>query len=80
MDKIMCQDFESLGRKFELMDGRVTFDFTSVSTVFQSDQDDGRIIMKGYVQWKHIYSRFNKYRTFEILSSIFDIEVVISRY
>ena len=46
----MCQDFESLGCKFELMDGRVTFDFTSVSTVFQSDQDDGRIIMKGYVQ------------------------------
>ena len=26
-------------------------DFTSFSTVFQSYQDDGRMIMKGCVQW-----------------------------
>ena len=25
-------------------------------TVFQSYQDDGRVIMKGYVQWKLVYS------------------------
>ena len=28
---------------------------TSFSTVFQSDQDDGQMIMKGCVQWNHIY-------------------------
>ena len=26
-------------------------DFTPISTVFQSYQDDGRVIMKGCVQW-----------------------------
>ena len=32
------------------IDGWMTCDFTSFSTVFQSYQDDGRIIMKGCVQ------------------------------
>ena len=32
------------------MDGRMTCDFASYSTVFQSYQDDGQ--MKGCVQWK----------------------------
>ena len=33
------------------MDGWTTWDFTSYSTVFQSYQDDERLIMKGSVQW-----------------------------
>ena len=33
------------------MDGWMTCDFTSFSTVFQSYQDDGQMIMKGCVQW-----------------------------
>ena len=32
------------------MDGWMACDFTSFSTVFQSYQDDGRLIMKGCVQ------------------------------
>ena len=36
-------------------DGWMTCDFTSFSTVFQSYQDDGRLIMKGSVQWSSIY-------------------------
>ena len=31
-------------------------DFTSFSIVFQSYQDDGRLIMKGCVQWNVVYS------------------------
>ena len=37
------------------MDECMACDFTSFSTVFQSYQDDGRLIMKGYVQWKLVY-------------------------
>ena len=33
------------------MDGRMIWNFTSFSTVFQSYQDDERLIMKGCVQW-----------------------------
>ena len=32
-----------------------TCDFTSFSTVFQSLQDDERLIMKGCVQWNSVY-------------------------
>ena len=32
----------------------MTWDFTSFSTVFQSYQDDGRLIMKGCVQWNSV--------------------------
>ena len=35
---------------FAMMDGWMTCSFTSFSTVFQSYQDDGRLIMKGCVQ------------------------------
>ena len=38
------------------MDGWLTLDFTAFSTVFQSYQDDGMLIMKGCVQWNTIYS------------------------
>ena len=31
--------------------GRMTCNFKSFSTVFQSDQDDGQMIMKDCVQW-----------------------------
>ena len=34
-----------------MMDGWITSDFTSFSTVFQSYQDDVRLIMKGCVHW-----------------------------
>ena len=33
--------------QFVWLDGWMTCDFTSFSTVFQSYQDDGRVIMKG---------------------------------
>ena len=36
------------------MDGWMTCDFTSFSTVFQSYQDDGRLKMKGCVQWNSV--------------------------
>ena len=44
------------------MDGRVTCNFTSFSTVFQSyhfSQDDVRVIMKGYLQWSLVYNQKN---------------------
>ena len=37
------------------MDGWMTCDFTSFSTVFQSYQDDERLVMKGSVQWSSVY-------------------------
>ena len=40
---------------FTLMDGWMTWDFTSFSTVFHSNQDDERLIMKGCVQWNSVY-------------------------
>ena len=36
------------------MDGWMTWDFTSFSTVFQSYQDDRRLKMNGCVQWNSI--------------------------
>ena len=36
-------------------DGWMTCEFTSFSTVFQSYQDDGSLIMKGCVQWNSVY-------------------------
>ena len=40
---------------FAGMDGRMTCEFTSFSTVFHSYQDDGRLIMKGCVPWNSVY-------------------------
>ena len=42
---------------YRLMDGWMTCDFMYFSTVFQSYQDDGRLIMNGCVsvQWNSIY-------------------------
>ena len=37
------------------MDGWMICDFTSFSTVFKSYQNDGRLIMKGCVQWNYVY-------------------------
>ena len=34
-----------------------TCDFTSFPTVFQLYQDNGRVIMKGWLQWNTGYSR-----------------------
>ena len=36
-------------------DGLMTCNFTSFSTVFQSCQDKGRVIIKGCVQWDPVY-------------------------
>ena len=44
------------GRMDRWMDNWMTCDFTSLSTVFQSYQDDERLIMKGCVQWNSIYN------------------------
>ena len=33
----------------------MTCNFTTFSTVFQSYQNDGMVIMKSFVQWNHIY-------------------------
>ena len=38
-----------------LMDGWMTCEFTFFSTVFQSYQDVGQMIMKGCVQWNPVY-------------------------
>ena len=38
-----------------LMDGWMTCDVMSFSTVFQSYQDNERLIMKGCVQWNPVY-------------------------
>ena len=40
-----------------MFDGWMTCDFMSISTVFQSYQDDGQVIMKGCVQWNPVYVR-----------------------
>ena len=37
------------------MDGWMPCDFTSFSTVCQSYQDDGGLVMKGCVQWNSVY-------------------------
>ena len=39
----------------KLMDRWMTCDFTSFSTIIQSYQDDGQMIMKGWVQWSPVY-------------------------
>ena len=39
----------------EVLDGWMNCDFTSFLTVFQSYQDDVRMIMKGCVQWNSVY-------------------------
>ena len=45
----------TLRAKTSLQDGWTTCNFTSFSTVFQSYQDIGRMIMKGCVQWNPVY-------------------------
>ena len=35
----------------------MTCGFTSFSTVFQSYQDNGRVIIKGCMQWNPVYER-----------------------
>ena len=38
----------------QILDGWMTCDFTSFSTVFQSYQVNGRLIMKGCVHWSSV--------------------------
>ena len=49
---VMVPQLNSLGKE----NGWMACDFTSFSTVFQSYQDDGQMIMKGYVQWSPFYN------------------------
>ena len=59
----LCECLEKLTREWILaslhfplkMDGWMTSNFTSFSAVFQSYEDDGRLIMKGCVQWNSVY-------------------------
>ena len=44
------------------MDGWMTCNFTSLSIVIQSYQDNGQMIMKGCVQWNPVYSLENSPR------------------
>ena len=37
------------------VDGWMTCNLASSSTVFQLYEDDDRVIMKGYVQWNFVY-------------------------
>ena len=48
--ELYCNNHQAMG-----MDGWMICDFTSFSTVFQSYQDDERLIMKGCVQWSSVY-------------------------
>ena len=43
--------------RIHIDDGWMTCDLTSFLTVFQSYQDDVRMIMKGCVQWNSVYGR-----------------------
>ena len=47
---------QSCPLKCQRMAGWITCDFASFSTVFQSYQDNERLIMKGCVQWNPVYS------------------------
>ena len=49
----------TLSAKTTVLDGWLTCDFASFSTVFQSYQDDERLIMKGCVQWNPILLFWN---------------------
>ena len=46
---------QTLTRAVRSMDGWMTCDFMSVSTVSQSYQDDGGMTMKGFVQRNTVY-------------------------
>ena len=48
-------EFSDCGSNRKEKDGWMTYDLTSFSTVFQSNQDDERLIIKGCVHWNPIY-------------------------
>ena len=51
--QVLCtRSHVNIRSKEESRNGWMICDFTSFSTVFQSYQDDRRMIMKGCVQWK----------------------------
>ena len=53
---LTCFLFTSVSLQYSIikMEGWMTCDFTSCSTVFQSYQDYGRLIMKGSMQWNSV--------------------------
>ena len=50
--KIVCNRVKV---QLKWMDGWMTCNFASFSTVFQSYQDNERSVMKGCVQWSSVY-------------------------
>ena len=50
----LCCSLNKAVLQFKDLAGWMTCDFTSFSTVCESYQDDGRVIMKGFVQWKPV--------------------------
>ena len=55
LDQAMLNEgLQDMARVKSRLDGWMTCDFTSFLTVFQSYQDDVRI-MKGCVQWNSVY-------------------------
>ena len=53
-------DFSSLYLRVVRIDGWKTCNFTSVSTVFQSYQDNEWMIMKGCMQWNPLMASGRK--------------------
>ena len=47
--------YSNILRRIIHLDGWLTCNVTSFATVFQSYQDDERLIMKGYVQLNPVY-------------------------
>ena len=50
----LCHTLYELRNK-GYIDGWMTCDFMSFSTVFQLYEDDGRVIQTGSVQWNPVY-------------------------
>ena len=51
----LCGLLDNIKSAEGIAHGWMICDFMSFSTVFQSYQDDGRMIMKGCVQWDPVY-------------------------
>ena len=55
MQNIIVHNFCLANKNKISLDGWVTCDFMSCLTVFQSYQDDGRMMIKGCAQWNPVY-------------------------
>ena len=55
MNPVICYIL-AVFRSLRCIDGCITCGFTSFLTVFQSYQDDGRLMMLGCVQWNSVHA------------------------